>query len=229
MYEAEFFKFLSNWNKAGRFPGRDVWPATITFGTKFWSRISRLASLTKQDNHEYESTFFYVNDNVNSTEPVKGNEYNVQVSHKIDLDYDPRSTRLEILVDNRRIDSLNVRADRLKDQHIGFLTHMHTHPHDTSSSGAKFYSFFSDADLNSLLSSNMFMTGLVIDRLWLCCKTDRAVGSVGQVGLESLYKINDKLFLEENALDDLVRKEMQNWGLVFYSGQFDRALNKLTT
>ncbi|KXK25829.1 MAG: hypothetical protein TR69_WS6001001435 [candidate division WS6 bacterium OLB20] len=109
----------------------------------------------------------------------------------------------------------------------GFLFNVHTHPDHTNSSGEKTYGFFSDVDITSLLGSNAYLMGLVTDEFWLACKTSSVIKQIGGVGQEMLMRITEETYESREFLADVVRREMKNWGLVFYRGTFSGRLEKI--
>ncbi|KXK08360.1 MAG: hypothetical protein UZ20_WS6002000889 [candidate division WS6 bacterium OLB21] len=69
--------------------------------------------------------------------------------------------------------------------------------------------------------------GLVTSEFWLCCKTDRVISEVGTVGEEMLMRITEEAYSGNSFLNDVIRTEMKNWGLIFYRGEFNGKLIRI--
>lgn len=230
MYEFEFFQFISKWRSSRRFPGTDIWPNTVILGTKTWDYFKSLKKLTDHDAREYAISLFYIDRDVFATEIVKGTEGNVVSKHKLEVeirDKGANSFERIFYIDGKKIKADFGKSELLKQANAGFLFNVHTHPAENRRDGSRFYSFFSTTDINSLLASQMYMTGLVTDNFWLCCRTDTSVRSVGEIGDRLLTDISKGSFEENADLMELIKEKMQNWGLVFYKASFDQTLTRI--
>ncbi|MFQ5493111.1 MAG: hypothetical protein ACE5DX_03070 [Candidatus Dojkabacteria bacterium] len=231
MYEAEFFKFVSKWRKTRALPGKAIWPQTITFGPEYWSNITPLREITDREGKEYELSLFYIESKSLATKPVAGSETQVRSSHTIGTKLVPDSAgkRYErrILVDGDIIKRESISLeDAKKDFDFGFLFNVHTHPRHRTLTG-DVYVFYSATDINSLLASNMFMSGLITDRFYLACKTDSVVSSIGEVGMNMLNEMTASSYIGADELEKKIKTEMDSWGIVFYSGELGRMLQRV--
>ncbi len=91
----------------------------------------------------------------------------------------------------------------------------------------KTYGFFSDTDIRSLISSNAIVSGLVTEEFWLACKTDKTISQIETNGEEMLQRISNSAYSGDKYLEDLILKEMQNWGIVFYRGRFGSSIRRV--
>lgn len=232
MYEYDFFKFLAKWRTAGRYPDAYVWPQSLQFGRTFWDTVKTIHRLTEKDGHEYEASLFYEGDQIFTTKPHRGTESTVTANHSLQVKFIPNQAKQvyekQIILDKNIISRETVHPDKLPKQiESGFLFNMHTHPNHFNSTGEKTYGFFSDIDINSLLGSSAYLMGLVTDEFWLVCKTDSVIKQIGEVGQEMLMRITEETFESREFLNDVVNREMKNWGLVFYRGDFSGTLHKI--
>ena len=228
MTHYQFFEFLQKWRKFNKKPPASGWPSKIELGRDFWEGAIRLYKYTGSNNHEYETSFFFVDGEIISTPPFKGEESRVTASHSINVKFIPKDKyyyEKQIIADGKILKRKSVRVNKIpKKIELGFLFNMHSHPvHYLEQNGQrlKTYSFFSDVDINSLLRSNYLITALVTDELWLACKTDKVISSVGEVGSSMLQRISNRAYNGDKYLEDVITKEMKDWGLVFYRAKFN--------
>lgn len=229
MNYAQFFKFLKAWRDANRYPAATAWPREIQLDAKAWDGIEKLHYLTGMDNHEYETAFFFIEGETYLTTPLRGSTNFVKANHSLQVKYhiSPRKQQYfrSVILDNRLLSKAMVAPNQLpRETELGFLFNVHSHPEHINSRGERTYSFFSDTDVRSLLASEAMVTGLVTDSFWLVCKSDKAISKVGEVGEEMLREISDKAFAGEAYLDEIIRQNMQRWGLVFYHADFRQSL-----
>ena len=71
------------------------------------------------------------------------------------------------------------------------------------------------------------VAGLVTDEFWLAAKTDRAIKQIGEVGSEMLQNVSNQAYAGDKYLEDVIRSQMQNWGLVFYRAKFGQVLKRV--
>ncbi len=233
MNYSEFYFFLKKWREAKRFPPKSGWPTNIQMSGSAWDSIRKLYLLTNQDNHEYETSMFFADGDTYMTQPYRGTTNSVSAKHSIQVRFVPDQGRKVynklVEIDGRVVDKDVVKPEKLpKKTQLGFLFNIHTHPRHVNMAGQVTYSFFSDTDIRSLLSSDAIISGLITDSFWLVGKTDNVISRVGEVGEELLYKISEKAFAGEEYLDDTIRQNMSRWGLVFYRGHFGQSLLRIS-
>ncbi|MCA9380078.1 hypothetical protein KC675_02760 [Candidatus Dojkabacteria bacterium] len=232
MYFTEFVEFIKKWNKYGKYPPRSAWPEEIVLDRHLWEDIVRLHRFTDSTGYEYESSLFYIEKETIISKPLKGNKDNVHAHHSMQVKYVPDNKNYkyerQIILDSRIIQKDYFAPDQLPKQvDSGFLFNMHTHPTHLNNTGSKVYTFFSPTDINSLLKINTLLTGLITDEFWIACKTDQIISKIGEVGEEMLSNITRQSVDDETLLETVLKKEIQNWGLVIYRGDFNRTLKKI--
>lgn len=232
MYFSEFVEFIKKWNKFGKYPPRTAWPMEVILDRRLWEDITRLHRYTDSTGYEYESSLFYIERETIISKPLKGNKDNVHAHHSLQVKYIPDNTNYRyerhIILDSRVIQKDYFAPDQVPKQiDSGFLFNMHTHPTHLNNTGEKVYTFFSPTDINSLLKINTLLTGLITDEFWLACKTERVISKIGSVGEEMLANITRQSLNDEAMLEQVLRKEIENWGLVIYKGNFNQTLKKV--
>ena len=61
----------------------------------------------------------------------------------------------------------------------------------------------------------------------MACKTDQVISRIGEVGEQMLANITMQSLQDNTMLEEVLKKEIQNWGLVIYRGQFNTRLVKI--
>lgn len=232
MYFSEFIEFVKKWNKYGKYPSRDIWPNEVIMDRRVWEYVVRLHKFTDSSGYEYESSLFYIEKEVVISKPLKGNKDNVHAHHSLQVKFVPDNSNnryeRQIILDSRIIQKDYFAPSQLPKQiDSGFLFNMHTHPTHLNNTGDKVYTFFSPTDINSLLKINTLLTGLVTDQFWIACKTDRVISKIGENGENMLSNISRQSLQDETLLETTLKKEIENWGLVIYRGEFNKTLKKI--
>ncbi len=234
MTHYQFFEFLQKWKKFNKVPPASGWPSEISLGKDFWDGVIRLYKYTASNNHEYETSFFFVDGKTISTPPLKGEKSSVTSKHQLNVKYVPKDKyyyEKQIIIDGKILQKESVRINRLpKKIDLGFLFNVHSHPAhylDQGGQRIKTYSFFSATDINSLIHSSSILSGLVTDEFWLVCKTDKTISRIGEVGMEMLQRISNKAYSGDKYLEDIISKEMKDWGLIFYKARFNSILKRV--
>lgn len=232
MYYGEFFHFLRKWREAKRFPPLTAWPKKIDLDKAGWEGVEKLNYLTGIDDHEYETSFFFMEGKTFLTTPLRGERHSVSANHSLEVKYSilPKSKKYErrVYLDGKiiskgQIDSRSVR----KQTEIGFLFNVHSHPKHINFEGKPTYSFFSDTDIRTLLGSQAMVSGLVTDEFWLVGKTDQVISQIGEIGENLLREISERAFAGEEYLDEIINENMARWGLVFYRAEFGKMLERV--
>lgn len=249
MNHHEFFNFLKKWRGFEKYPPASGWPAEIIWGEAFWANIKKLYDLTSAINYEHETSFFYVAGEIISTDPFKGEQTKVKTGHQLKVKYTPTKTPRyydrQIIVDDKIVKVESVKTEQAnKSIDLGFLYNVHSHPvhyieeprageisnsANVMSEAKKIptYGFFSAVDINSLLVNSAMVSGLVTNEFWLVGKTDKVIKQIGEVGIEMLQKVSNKAFEGDNYLEDVIKTQMPDWGLVFYRAKFGQVLRRV--
>jgi|GEM_PF-3555621 len=232
MNHNQFFEFLKKWREYKKYPPASGWPSEIVWGGTFWKNIKRLHEFTASNNHEYETSFFYVEGDIISTVPFKGEKEQVVSRHRLKVEFVPAKGDFynrQIIVDGKVIKSESIKQAKIPSKiNAGFLFNAHSHPvHFLPDKKTKTYGFFSAMDINSLISSGVMVSGLVTDEFWLVAKTDKVVSQIGEVGVEMLQNVSDQAYAGDKYLEDVIKNQMKDWGLVFYRTQFGHRLHRV--
>lgn len=232
MYFTDFVEFIKKWNKFGKYPPRTAWPVDVSLDRRVWDTVTQLHRYTDSSGYEYESSLFYIERETIISKPLRGNKDNVHAHHSLQVKYVPDNPNnryeRQIILDSRIIQKDYFVPTQIPKQiDSGFLFNMHTHPTHLNNTGEKVYTFFSPTDINSLLKINSLLTGLITDEFWLACKTDRVISKIGTVGEEMLANVTRQSLYDDKMLEQTVKKEIENWGLVIYKGDFNQTLKKI--
>ena len=87
---------------------------------------------------------------------------------------------------------------------------MHTHPQHRDNNGVGYYNFFSAQDIKSFINSNVAITGLITDKLWMLIRTNRTP--------KNLDNLQDK---------DITVEKLKELEIGIYSGEFNKNLTKI--
>lgn len=165
--------------------------------SKFWERIYKLRNHTDSGSQsfsesyegstgwEYEMMLAFVNGKFFYSQPTTIRNY-TQVSsrHSLTINTKMQNKTIvdEVVLDEKVVGSLRYYLEedvRARSKAIeansylaGFVCHFHTHPQmKRKDETQSYYHFFSTQDMQSLISSNVPLMGLVADKLWLVGKT----------------------------------------------------------
>jgi hypothetical protein len=219
MYEGELITFLRKWHAAKKYPGPELWPATITFGPQFWNSVRNLHEKTLKEGVEYELSIFSVNRELFVSKPHKGFAANVTTSHTISLSHKNAGSKIErtVLIDGVKVltETLTSQAAETTSPQIDFIFNLHTHPLHKMP-GSDYYSFFSATDISSFLKLKTSVMGLITDRLWLLCKS----AGTPAVLTDQLRNLLDNSPGQNLSLE--LKTGLQSSGLILYQAEFDR-------
>lgn len=187
------------WNNSKNYPSFSVLPLAIGFPSNFWTKVKEMYRHTLGDKHERAITVWWADGEVVLTENLRGETSKVNIpKQRVSVSYkpvSPTSSYAEKMVKvngkiySRRRVSLASLKNKKKVE-ISFLFNMHTHPPrrdvkavDVVEVGQETntYSFFSATDLRSFLGSNVVMTGLITDKLWILMKTNRSPNAMPEI------------------------------------------------
>ncbi|MFA7683018.1 MAG: hypothetical protein WCX94_02625, partial [Candidatus Dojkabacteria bacterium] len=89
---------------------------------------------------------------------------------------------------------------------------MHTHPQHRDDRGVEYYNFFSAQDIRSLLSSNVAITGLITDKLWILIRTNKTP--------KNINNLTDR---------DINLENFKRLSIGVYCGEFNKKVEKVST
>jgi hypothetical protein len=168
---------LTEWSARKYKPYPHELPRLITFPQEFWSRIIQLFKETRGDGLERAVSVFWADGELVVTPTTTGTANKVLSSSEISVTY-TKSTHTgylqrKITVNGKVYSKRDVASSKVpKKVSIQYLFNLHTHP-PHQNSGVSNYSFFSEIDIDSFLSSSALVTGMIGDRLWLLFKTNK--------------------------------------------------------
>jgi hypothetical protein len=225
----DFIKLLEKHTLAGTLPKMTEWPDEIELSTEFKNMNVQLFQKTDISGYEHEVSVFYVDGDVLASSVLKGDKNQVKVNHSVNLSYIPQKNgnyQKEIYIDSKLVKKASVKSVPAK-QVIKYLLNIHTHPKFTDLAGKDSYSFFSVVDVEGFIGAAYPVIGVITSKLWLACKTDKSVKKIGSVGEEMVYFVTEGMYKGKGNMEELVLKEMKNWGLVFYSGELNGNLYRV--
>ena len=229
MKYTDFIKFIEKFLLEGKYPKLSDWPDKIELSSEFRKLNSQIFTSTRIAEKEHEVSVFYVDGDVLASSMLKGEKNQVKVNHQVNLMYVPQKTNgyeKQIYIDSKLVKKYKV-AQVPPKQIVKYMFNVHSHPKFKDLKGNENYSFFSVVDMQGFIASNMLVTGLVTDKFWLACKTERTVTKIGTVGQEMVYFVTEGAYEGQKDIETLVLKEMKNWGIVFYSGELDGQLSRV--
>jgi hypothetical protein len=212
------YKKLTYWKDNRVFPNGFDLPEVISLPDDFWKHVSELHKLTLADGHERAISVFWGDGELILSSVVRGTTSSVKSGGEVKINYVPTSRReyfnKEVYVDEKLYSRREVYYKSMpKKIELKYLFNMHTHPaHLNTMSGENYYSFFSRQDLDSQLSANAVISGLITDKLWLIFRTT-----------QSPTVLNN---FDESEISVESLNERAKFGV--YCGEFGRKLIRLT-
>lgn len=97
-----------------------------------------------------------------------------------------------------------------KEIDVSYLFNIHTHPRHEDSNGVGYFNFFSAQDINSFITSNVTVTGLITDKLWILMRTNKTPSS--------LNELEDK---------DITVERLNRLEIGIYKGEFYKKLERI--
>ncbi len=106
-----------------------------------------------------------------------------------------------------------------------FIANFHTHPVTQYPKFNKnIYTFFSLQDMQSFFNSNLFLTGLVTNKLWIACKTTNSkIPSDSDLAL-----ITQAEFENPENLEKIAGEIMGKYSIVLYVAKFGEVLRRVS-
>src|SRR5690606_24464834 len=112
---------------------------------KAWDGVERVYKLTRMDEHEYETSFFYLEGETLQTTPLRGSRNQVSAQHTLQLKYQIDSAKRvynrHVFLDNKLIHKQPIPPEKIsRETEIGFLFNIHSHPQHINSQEQVTYS-----------------------------------------------------------------------------------------
>ena len=173
----ELYKKIVKWRESKVYPFAYNLPSVISFPSYFWSDVIGIYKETLKDGLERAISVFWADGELILTSVVKGNESSVSSNHQLNVRYAVHPTkkkyfRKEVILNGKVLKRKDIYYKKApKKVSVEYLFNMHTHPSHLNERQERSYSFFSLKDIQSLISSQAILTGLVTDKLWLLIRT----------------------------------------------------------
>lgn len=221
-----FSKFLIKYVKLAQLPEANLYPRTLSIDSRLWNEIEKLKKFTSEYNYEHSITIFDIDGHQIATPAQKGTKESVTSSYKISLRYKLKVRdwyEKQIFINGKLASKFQVKKKDIppKSQIIS-LFHIHSHP-ARERDGGKYYNFFSQVDIKSLLSSRSLCMGLVTDELLIACKSKESPSSLSDEHRSILSKINSDYCRNKSANS----YDLDKLGAVFYIGQIGEKLSRM--
>ncbi len=222
--------------KSGKLISNSDWPKDITIESEITTNLKKLSSYTnakknKKEGHsgrEFEVTYFFFIDSLYASEPVSGSYTQVRFSHSFNAipEYKGKNLRFKVKIDNKTHLSKYYDSEKFdRDIVFGRFVSFHTHPFYKIQNQKGTYSFFSPADLASLVFGSSYIVGLIAgSQLWLACKTSSPI----RPSPEELNSISLKEPEGINAMEKEIKFKLSYTNIAFFSGSLGSKLKRLT-
>lgn len=218
----DFHTFLKEVEKSSKTnipPSLNQWPQIISLTTDIWNRLLKIKKYTGIENRERSASFFWADGDVVTSEYIRGDENSVKVSHSAQLKYNPTTNNnyfeKQIIVDGKIVKKYTIELNKIpQEPKIIPVFNVHTHPKNNSEDKA-FYNFFSNTDINALMSSKSICSGLLIDQFWLIGKSERT--NLNGDNSRLLERVNSRFtLLGEDVKGKYLQEFSNSTGIVIY-------------
>jgi hypothetical protein len=212
----KLYNKLKDWKKAGVYPSTYNLPKSLSFPTDFWKRIITVHKSTLADGNERAMSVYWADGELVVSPIDIGDGKSVTSRGNISVKYSPHPTRKgyfrkEVILNSSVYKKLDVYHKKApKKIEIEYLFNMHTHPQHKNDSGEGYYNFFSFQDIKSFIQSNVVVTGLITDKLWILIRSSKTP--------------NDVNFLADT---DVTLEKLDELNIGVYSGEFYKKLERL--
>ncbi|MDD3475090.1 MAG: hypothetical protein PHP08_04330 [Candidatus Dojkabacteria bacterium] len=212
----KLYNNLKNWKQNDVFPFTYNLPQSISFPDDFWKRIISIHKNTLRDGNERAISIYWADGELVVSPITTGDSKSVSSRGGISVKYEPHPTkkdylRKEVILNSSLYKRLNVYSKNIpKKIEVSYLFNMHTHPQHRDNNGVGYYNFFSAQDIKSFINSNVAITGLITDKLWMLIRTNRTP--------KNLDNLQDK---------DITVEKLKELEIGIYSGEFNKNLTKI--
>ena len=213
----QLYNKLKDWKKAGVFPFTYNLPTSISFPKDFWKKIIKIQKQTLADGNERAMSIYWADGELVVSPTNVGDGKSVTSRGNISVKYSPHPTRKdyyrkEIILNSSVYKRLDVYHKKVpKDVDVSYLFNMHTHPQHKDERKVGYYNFFSAQDIKSFINSNVAITGLISDKLWILIRTNKTP--------QSIDHLTDT---------DMSVGNLKKLNIGVYSGEFYKKLNKVS-
>lgn len=212
----KLYNKLKDWKKARVFPYTYNLPTSISFPKDFWKKILTIQKQTLSDGNERAMSIYWADGDLVVSPINTGDNKSVTSRGNISVKYEPHPTnknyyrRLVILNSSiyKKTDVYKKKVPKKID--VSYLFNMHTHPQHKDGRGVGYYNFFSAQDIRSFIKSEVAITGLITDKLWILIRTNKTPNNVEH--------LTDK---------DMTIENLNKLNIGLYSGEFYKKLTKI--
>lgn len=214
----KLYNKLKEWKKAGVYPFTYNLPNELSFPKDFWDKLVKIQRHTLSDGNERAISIYWADGELVVSPVNTGNEKSVTSKGNVSVKYSRHPTRndyyrKEVILNGSIYRKLDVYYKKVpKEIDVAYLFNMHTHPHHENESGIGYYNFFSAQDIRSFINSNVAITGLITDKLWILIRTDKTP--------DNLNQLNDR---------DITVDKLNQLNIGVYVGEFYKNLERLPT
>lgn len=152
-------------------------PFGLSMQPLFWEKTKELWQYTLKDGHEYAVSVWWAAGDVVVTPPERGDTDAVTSNYTLTVRYDPVDSAYAyktVSVNGTSVFNQSIRYEDIpKEGKSSILFHLHTHPPhylDNEKTNPPMYNFFSAVDVQSFLSSNAAIFGVITDKVYLMVK-----------------------------------------------------------
>ena len=193
----KLYNKMRSWKEAKVFPNEYNLPKEISFPKDFWDRIVKIQKHTLQDGKERAISIYWADGDLVVSPITTGSDNSVTTKGNISVKYSPHPTRKDyyrkkVILNSSIYKQSDIYIKKIpKKIEVSYLFNMHTHPQHKDERGNTHYNFFSVQDIKSLLKSNVSITGLITDKLWILIRTKLTPNNIdklqeGNISIENL-------------------------------------------
>jgi hypothetical protein len=173
---------MRSWQDSKYMPLWSTLPKQFRLSDDFWEKVMQIHRYTEQDGKEHAISVWSIYKQIIITEITRGSESAVTTNDHIQVKFEAIKgkqafTRF-LYVNDKERERATIPFEKMprnpKEAEMRYLFNVHTHPpHRVSNmiESKTYYSYFSQTDINSLLTTTAVVTGLVTDKITFLFKT----------------------------------------------------------
>ncbi len=183
----QLYNKMRKWKESNVFPYGYNLPKEISFPSDLWEKIAKLNKQTVSDGNERAVSIYWADGDLVVSPITIGNEKAVTTNSNVSVKYSQHPTRKEyarkeVFLNNSVYKRSDIYYKKIpKKIEVAYLFNMHTHPQHQNERGETYYNFFSAQDVKSLIKSQVAITGLITDRLWILIRTSDTPSNIDRV------------------------------------------------
>ena len=172
---------IRKWQDSKSLPLESSLPSSFYLSTEFWDSAKRIYTFTYKDKKEHAISLWSIYKQIVVTDVTRGSASKVTTQDRIQVKFDPIKGKQEytmrVMVNGEQKERRTVKVSDIKkvqqNKELRFLFNIHTHPpHNIEGMLLQNeYSYFSQTDLNTLLTGSAPAIGLITDKVIFVFKT----------------------------------------------------------